>query len=174
MVDARLWYDLLRVGENVFNDMLPFIRKAIELKIEIVNEDPFDKGRRNLLNFGHSIGHALESLTLLDKSFKLLHGEAVALGMISELWLSSEICGLEKNFRDEAVQLIANYFGHLKFNFNQDEFLKIIHHDKKNAGNKVKMVLVKSPGEAEINVEVTDEMVLKSIQFLIELTQNSK
>lgn len=169
VVDARLWYDLRGVGEDVFVDMLPFIRRAIELKIEIVNEDPFDKGRRNLLNFGHSIGHALESLTLLDKSFKLLHGEAVALGMISELWLSTEICGLDKSFRDEAVQLIATYFGHLKFNFDQDEFLKIIHHDKKNAANKVKMVLVTSPGEAEINVDVTDEMVLKSLSFLQEI-----
>ena len=145
-----------------------FIKTAATIKDEIVNMDMKETGLRKILNFGHTIGHALESC-YLDKENYLTHGEAVALGMYSALYLSVKYCGLE-----ESWMLIHEFW--LKDNFNYislndldvEEVFSYISHDKKNKSGKPRFVLISVPEKTHIDVEVADDDVKKAILILKE------
>ena len=85
-------------------DFLELIRRSVTIKDEIVSQDPREQGLRKVLNFGHTIGHSIESLSIM-RGMALLHGEAVALGLVAELYLSVK----EKGFPEEIYREVRNF-----------------------------------------------------------------
>ncbi|MGM0635662.1 MAG: 3-dehydroquinate synthase [Bacteroidota bacterium] len=143
------------------------IWESIDIKTKIVTQDPFEKNVRKTLNFGHTLGHAIESFRLNHpKKEKLLHGEAIAIGMILACFLSHELVDFPKKKLQRVTQTILQYFS--KESFSKDEIEQIIElmkHDKKNTNGKVNFVLVKDFGECEINCKVENKLIFEAFDF---------
>lgn len=141
------------------------IEKSVSIKKEVVEKDPKESGLRKILNFGHTIGHAFESY-YLNSSKHLLHGEAIAIGMVCEAYLSKKKLGLSKEELEEIVQLLKDVFG--KFDFPKEDIQPIIglcSQDKKNEGNSLNFSLLKHIGECDYNISINKEEITESILY---------
>ncbi len=155
IADKNLWNRLLLNKINRTN-IKEILVSAIEIKSSIVSEDPFELGKRKILNFGHSIGHALESCLLNSEGQQLFHGEAIVAGMIMETWLSEKYCGLTPEESNEITNNLFTIFG--KENFSQldfDEFLGYLKHDKKNQHQQFNFSLLNAIGSCKWNIPVS-------------------
>ena len=146
-----------------------FITRAGEIKREIVAQDPTEKGLRRILNFGHTLGHAIES-HCLTTDYPLLHGEAVALGMLGALWLSVKQLGLDEsvlqNFENQLPMLLSE----AQFSLSEadiDPILGYLVHDKKNKGEKPQFVLIEAVGKPIWDLEVETKLVKESLQYIL-------
>ena len=165
--DAAYWSSLKL--ENAFTDAST-IQKSIAIKNEVVLQDPMEKGLRKILNFGHTLGHAIESYCLDNPKKKtLLHGEAIAVGMIMEGYLSHELTGLPKLSLDEIKATFLGYFEKVFFDGNDmDAILKLLKYDKKNSHGDINFVLLRSIGEAVTDVKVPDTLFQKAFAYYLD------
>jgi 3-dehydroquinate synthase len=141
------------------------ILRSVEIKHQVVTEDPLEKGLRKILNFGHTIGHAVES-NALTTGQRLTHGEAIAIGMICEAFLSVKTCGLPASELEE----ITTYFKSIypAYTIAPAHFAKILElvkTDKKNEHGFVLFSLLKTIGECEYNCKVTDEDIEAALVY---------
>ena len=148
------------------DNYLDFIEKAAEIKEDIVSLDMKETGLRKILNFGHTIGHALESY-YLEKENYLTHGEAVALGIYSALYLSVKYCGLDDKWLFFYEMWFKGNLNLMNLNgFDVDDIYSYLSYDKKNKGGKPQFVLISAPGKPKIDVEVFEEDIKESIAIL--------
>ena len=148
------------------DNYLDFIEKAAMTKDEVVALDMRETGLRKMLNFGHTIGHALESY-YLDKENYLTHGEAVALGMYSSLYLSVKYCGLDEKWLFFYEMWFKGNLNLMNLNgFDVDAIYSYVSHDKKNKGGKPRLVLISAPEKPMIDVEVSEYDIRESISIL--------
>lgn len=139
--------------------------KSITLKNKIVLKDPFDKGIRNVLNFGHTIGHAVEALLLGTKP-ELLHGEAVMIGMLMESHISFQKKLLSKKELTEISALFKDHFSLKTISqLSLKDIVEKIKNDKKSVKNKFRFALIDKIGFCKINVEVTEAQIKKSLDY---------
>lgn len=148
-------------------EMIEIIQRSCEIKSNVVEKDEHESGLRKILNFGHTIGHAIESLSLKTNK-PLLHGEAIAIGMIAEAKLSSLI----GNISEDDFNLIKSSIEHAGLptqysGISSHDVIKILQYDKKNENGAVKWSLLKKIGEAVFDVEVKDELIIKAINCVI-------
>ena len=152
-----------------FNEILSLDYSTVEtmiyescmIKRDVVERDPKEKGERALLNFGHTLGHAIEKL----KDFTWLHGECVAAGCC----LAAEISCIKGNISKEEVDDIKGVFEAFDMNgdiseLSADDIVKTTKSDKKMVGNKIKFVLLRSVGDAYIDMSVTDDEMKQVLQ----------
>lgn len=158
-------YNKIKDSENL--DITELIHRSIEIKNEVVLEDPKEQNLRKILNFGHTIGHAIESFYLeSDDKENLTHGEAIAIGMVAECFVSSEILGFPKNELENIKQFILNIYG--KTEILEEDFngiLEYLKHDKKNVGGQVNFVLLTALEQTKIDCKVTTELIIESLEF---------
>jgi 3-dehydroquinate synthase len=141
------------------------IERSISIKKEVVEKDPKESGLRKILNFGHSIGHAFES-KYLDTERHLLHGEAIAIGMISEAYLSHLKSGLSEKEMTEIQNALMQVFP--KFDFEDDEIpgiIKLCTQDKKNEGDKIYFSLLQGIGACDYNIPVNEYEIFDAIKY---------
>lgn len=151
-------------GKNRLNE---FIFESVSIKNYFVTNDPFEKNIRKALNFGHTLGHAFESLSQ-EMAKPLLHGEAVANGMLCELSLSVEKCGFQKKEFERIKEYIQKYYPI----FNPDEkllrtVLDIARQDKKNRGEKINFTLLEEVGKYALDQYVGEELIKKSLNHIL-------
>jgi 3-dehydroquinate synthase len=165
--DADLW-NYLKVNPKKL-DLDYIIQSSKNLKLEIVNKDPFEKSIRKKLNFGHTIGHAIESY-LLDSNSPTLHGFAIAKGMIIESFISKKENLLSENYFHEIKTVLSNKFKpYLNFKIDSKSIIKLMLSDKKNTQNTINFSLPIKIGEVTIN----HELELKEVEsYLLEFFQN--
>ncbi|MFN8280580.1 MAG: 3-dehydroquinate synthase [Saprospiraceae bacterium] len=140
------------------DEVLQKIIASVAFKRQIVEEDFYEEGLRKILNFGHTIGHALESYAL-DHQQDLLHGEAVAAGMIYELSLSQQVFGWDKNL----LKAWKNYLWNFSSNLDVSDIEKIMIYmrgDKKNMSGKLHFVLLEKIGQPIANVIIEEERIV--------------
>ena len=144
-----------------------YIKTSIKLKSEVVTLDPKEKGLRKVLNFGHTLGHAIESYFLASPSRKrLLHGEAIAIGMVLEAYLSVHCCGLQIEEANDIKTTFLNHYGIVIISaIEQNEIIALLRHDKKNKAGRINFSLLKSIGIPKIDIEVPQEYFLKAFQY---------
>ena len=146
-----------------------FIRHAGDIKREIVAKDPLELGLRKILNFGHTIGHGIES-HCLTTDCPLLHGEAVALGMLGALWLSVKRCGLDESVLHEYEKCLPMLLSVTETCLDAtdvDSIMAFLAHDKKNRDGKLQFVLLEAVGKHVWDVEVETELVRQAITYII-------
>ena len=151
-----------------------FIDQCGEIKRDIVAQDPRERGLRKILNFGHTLGHAIESYCLA-KASPLLHGEAVALGMEAALWISVKQCGLvEKVLLDyeEKLPVLLSEAEIYLSETDVDPIMANLVHDKKNRCEIPQFVLLEEVGKPVWDVEVKRELVRQSVAFTIYKVSN--
>lgn len=146
-------------------DWEELIHESVLIKKSVTEQDPYEKGLRKILNFGHTLGHAIESKAL-SGDIELLHGEAVAIGMIMETHLSYQKNYLSFEAADMVKSKILTLFGHHPAVIPyMDALLSIMSKDKKNVGGKIKFSLLQELGNGNYNQEVTTDQIERAIAF---------
>lgn len=162
--DAEYWKSLKK--ENDFTDS-KCIKKSIAIKNDVVTQDPTEQGIRKILNFGHTLGHAIESYCLENPDRKtLLHGEAIAVGMILEGFLSHELKGLSKLSLQEIKDTFLKHFDRVDFNAEDIKaIIALLKYDKKNSHGDVNFVLLQAIGTAVTDVKVPVDLFHKAFAY---------
>ena len=164
IADADYWTKFKVLNGIDFADFDSLIYRSIEIKNEIVMQDPTENGIRMALNFGHTLGHAIESYFLENENKKtLLHGEAIAAGMILESYISWQKKLLSAAEYIEIKNTINAVFETIVFEENDlKPILELLIHDKKNEYGKIQFALLNGIGSIKINQEVENELIIKS------------
>jgi 3-dehydroquinate synthase len=152
---------------NSVDQMEDHIYESILIKNEIVRQDPREKSLRKILNFGHTLGHAIESYFLdHEERESLLHGEAIAIGMILEAFLSHQQTGLGINQLEDIKMTINKHFKKVDFNDNDIRvIIDLLKYDKKNSHGSIFFVLLKRIGEAQIDNRVPDDTLSQAFSY---------
>ena len=143
---------------------------SVAIKAQVVAEDPEEKGWRKVLNFGHTIGHGIESHYLTIPGKKLLHGEAIAIGMITEAYISLKRGYLSEEELNEISQYILSVYGKVMLEDGLiDAVLPTILQDKKNEGKTINCTLLESIGKGIVNIPITKEEIADSLAYYVAL-----
>jgi 3-dehydroquinate synthase len=162
--DKNYWLQFKNLNELNFDDFDTLIHRSIEIKNEIVSQDPTENGIRKALNFGHTLGHAIES-HFLDTSTPLLHGEAVAIGMILESYISKEKKLIsEEDYYEIKNTLLAIYEKPIFSKKDQESIINLLIHDKKNEYGKVQFALIQNIGAIILNQSSDNELIIESFK----------
>jgi 3-dehydroquinate synthase len=165
IMDASYWNQLKNIES--FGDLIPLIHHSVALKAEVTSKDPTEQGLRKILNFGHTLGHAIESYFLENNPKNcLLHGEAIAVGMIMEAYLSTVYTGLSQREAEEIKNTLRNAYEviDLPDTLLPDVF-EIMQHDKKNSHGVVHFSLLNHIGKCTWNCPVDPEEVKNAFEF---------
>lgn len=162
--DQKYWEQFLDLKAIDFADFDELIYRSVEIKNEIVKQDPTEKNIRKALNFGHTLGHAIESYFLENKNkTTLLHGEAIAIGMILESYISLNKQLINQEEYAQIKSTIKTIFDNVLFNENDIEpILELLIHDKKNEYGNIQFALIEGIGKIKINQSVENELILKA------------
>lgn len=162
--DTVLWKKLKTIDALTVQSVSEVIIPSLKVKREIVEKDPFEHNVRKALNFGHTIGHAVESYSFsTDKP--LTHGEAIAVGMLCELELSHQLLQLPNEELSETQQFIKKHFPKYSFDAHKiPEILNFMRNDKKNVGNSIRFSLIEKIGTFKVDVAVSTKLIEKSLR----------
>lgn len=168
--DNKHWAEL--VGFNLAQPDLAqlqrMVAESIKVKERIVTEDPHEHGIRKALNLGHTVGHALESFAM-KHGRPVLHGYAVAYGMVCELYLSARKTGFPTDKMHQTVRFILDHYGRLPYTCDDyPELLELMRHDKKNTSGIINFTLLGGVGDIRINQTATKEEIEEALDFLRE------
>ena len=157
-----LAFDFDKVNYTVLQDLL---FSSVQVKEQVVKEDPFEKGIRKALNLGHTIGHAFESFSY-EINTPIYHGYAVAWGLVCELYLSYKFCHFDQQKLVKTAGFIKENYGAFVFDCKQyDRLLELMLHDKKNEGSNINFSLLEDIGKIKIDQIIGKEDILESLDF---------
>ncbi|MCH5177902.1 MAG: 3-dehydroquinate synthase [Prevotellaceae bacterium] len=146
----------------------PLVATSVGVKQRIVEQDPHEHGLRKALNLGHTIGHAIESLAL-QSGRPMLHGYAVAFGLVCELYLSCVKCGFPTSTMRQTVRYVREHYGAPTFTCDDYPALfDLMTHDKKNTAGSINFTLLANVGELRLNQTATRDEIYESLDFLRE------
>ncbi len=164
--DAKLWQT---IKDKSPIELMYLIYQSVVLKNKIVTKDPTDKGIRQSLNFGHSIGHAIESALLKSKK-AVLHGEAIAAGMIIESVIAVNKKLLSEKILNELITVVFQLFKKINLNTKDiDKILKNTLQDKKNKNNTLQLALATTGFKFKTGVSATNKEIEAAIQVYVSL-----
>lgn len=165
--DESYWNDFENPSVLDSDKLDELIHRSVVIKNEIVLQDPRENGLRKIVNYGHTLGHAIESYFLEHPEKKdLLHGEAIGIGMILETYLSKHLVNFPEEKLNKIKNIFLTYFD--KVTFNDNDFSKIIElmkFDKKNSHGNINFVLLKDIGSPVIDLKVPNELILDAFEF---------
>lgn len=166
--NEEMWAELMNFSLELSDESLEklgrMVAESVAVKERIVTEDPTEHGIRKALNLGHTAGHAFESLALERKA--VLHGYAVAWGMIVELYLCCVKTGFPQEKMRQTVAFIKENYGRMAITCDDyPHLIELMHHDKKNEGNSIIFTLLGSIGDIRINQTATEEEIMEALDF---------
>ena len=169
IADETMWAELINfnLAQPNLRQLASMLNKSVRIKERIVAEDPHEKGIRKALNLGHTFGHAFESWAM--KRQPVLHGYAVAFGLIAELYLATTQTDFPTERMRQTVNFIRAYYGSLPITCNDyPELIELMHHDKKNRGNEINVTLLGGIGDIRIDQTITEEDIKEALDFFRE------
>ena len=165
--DRKYWNNLREVKD--FKQIDALIYESISIKNKVVLEDPTEQGRRKILNFGHTLGHAIESYYLAQEDKLLLHGEAIAVGMVLESWLSTELQGLPQQDLEAIKQTFLRRYPKIAFSEDEiEQILDLLKFDKKNTFGQINFVLLRNIGNPVIDVQIENKLLHRAFAYYSE------
>ena len=168
LIKDRNYWNSCKSLQDLSPDSLNLpIRESIEIKFDVVTQDPNERGLRKMLNFGHTLGHAIESYFLKNENkLSLLHGEAIAIGMILESYLSHRLNHLSEEDLMDIVAVLNKQYDSVSFNPTDiDIIINLLKHDKKNEHGKILFALLERLGEIKLDCLVENSLILESFDF---------
>ena len=165
--DRAYWNKFLNLNTLTLDDLDALIHQSVEIKNHIVTEDPNEHGLRKTLNFGHTLGHAIESyfLSQTDKE-ELLHGEAIAIGMIMEAYISSDLLGFPKDDLKTIKETFLKIFKRVTIEASDHHaIIELLKYDKKNEHGNINFVLLEKIGMPKIDCLVENELLIKAFDY---------
>lgn len=166
LIQDRKYWNTCK-DRDTYRGIDALIHESVVIKNRVVLEDPTEKGLRKILNFGHTLGHALESYSLENDGFKsLLHGEAIAAGMIMEAFLSHSCAALgTEDLKDITVHFLDRY-GKVEIGSKaQGKIVDLMRFDKKNTHGQVNFVLLDTIGKPRIDVRVPPQALRDAFAY---------
>ncbi len=165
IADAATWQKIRKMDlEDI--QWPELVAHSIQIKSTITSADPLEKGERKLLNFGHTIGHALETYFLDKPRKQLLHGEAIAAGMICEAYLSYTKKLLSEDDFATIEEYIFSTYGKVKLTTEDiEQVAQLARQDKKNKGGNIRCVLLQQAGKGVYDINITPAEIKKALQF---------
>lgn len=167
IADKEYWAKATDLQKLTLEDLEELISESIEIKTRIVEQDPTEQNIRKTLNFGHTLGHAIESYFLSHpKKEKLLHGEAVAIGMILALYISFKISNFPESDLKEITKKILELFQKVTITEKDSEkIIELLKFDKKNSHGQINFVLLKEIGHPVIDCTVPNNFILEALKY---------
>ena len=165
------WAELLAFDTECidYGRLKQMVGRSVQVKENIVREDPLERGIRKALNLGHTVGHAFESLALAEER-PVLHGYAVAWGLVCELYLSFRKTGFPKERMQQTVHFIRQNYGVFPFDCKSyDRLYELMQHDKKNTAGVINFTLLKDIGEIAINQTADRDGIFEAFGFYREV-----
>lgn len=165
MISDGKMFQSIREKSLLEQDWPLLVRHSVEFKARITTEDPKERGLRKILNAGHTVGHAVESY-LLSKERKILHGDAIAIGLIAEAFIASK----RSRLQEEELQLISSFivsiFGKVPLTRKEiTESALFVLQDKKNRNNQILCVLQDGIGKCVWDQEITLEEIEEALTY---------
>ncbi len=165
IADADYFKKLTNLSDFTLADLDALIYRSIEIKNNIVLSDPFERGERKKLNFGHTLGHAIETQSF-DTASPLSHGEAVIIGSIMALYLSTKVLKFDISLAKTIKTTLLKTYEKVNFDKNQiTAIFTLLKHDKKNVNGQVNFVLLDKIGKASINHHLDNESLVEAFEF---------
>jgi len=165
--DETYWHKMSDLSKFTLEDLDQLIYESIIIKKNVVNEDPNENGLRKTLNYGHTLGHAIESYCLSnDKKETLLHGEAIAIGMVLATYISHKKCGFPHEKLENIKATIRKIYGLVEL--TNDDYLAVIEllkFDKKNTHGNINFVLLEDIGKSKIDCKVENALIMEAFDY---------
>ncbi|ACU07250.1 3-dehydroquinate synthase [Flavobacteriaceae bacterium 3519-10] len=170
IADEKHWKDLSSITDLTPQNIAPYLETSMRIKQNVVGQDFREQHIRKTLNFGHTIGHAAESL-FLQMNEPVAHGEAVALGMICETRLSFLQNLITEETADHIISNIRKFFPKLDISaFSEQNLISLMQNDKKNTGGYISFSLIDGVGSGVFDQKISDEIVISALQYYQNLT----
>lgn len=161
------WNKFTDLSKLNLDDLDELIHESVIIKRNVVEEDPFENGLRKTLNFGHTLGHAIESYFLSNPNkITLLHGEAIAIGMILASYISTELIGFPKETTNSIKKLFLSYYD--KVNIEKSDYpniIELLKYDKKNNHGNINFVLLEAIGKCKIDCLVDNDLIIEAFKY---------
>lgn len=164
IADREMWQKIRTrsIEDQPWDELL---KHSVEVKAKVVKTDPYERGLRKTLNAGHTVGHAVETY-LLQSDRKILHGEAVAVGLVCEAYLAKEKAMLSEDEFQEIRNYIIQTFGKVLLKESDSEAIAgLTSQDKKNRENRILCVLLDGIGNAKWDCEISSDEVKRALTF---------
>jgi 3-dehydroquinate synthase len=165
IMDGKKWDEIRRKDfeEQDFKDL---IAHSVNIKQHVVEADPTEKGLRKILNFGHTLGHAIETYFLGKPKLHLLHGEAIAAGMICEAFLSFKRGMIDQKTLENIEEFIFSVYGKAIITASDIEpIIALTAQDKKNKGKEVRFSLLEGAGKCGYDISVSKVEMKKALEY---------
>ena len=165
--DENYWNKFKNLKDLNLDDLDQLIYESILIKKHVVEQDPFEDNLRKTLNFGHTLGHAIESYFLSNPNrTDLLHGEAIAIGMILASYISTKLTGFSNSINNEIKALFKDFYGHVDIAESEyPTIINLLKYDKKNNHGNINFVLLETIGKPKIDCLVDDEIIIEAFKF---------
>ncbi|PCI08335.1 MAG: 3-dehydroquinate synthase [Flavobacteriaceae bacterium] len=167
--DSKIWNESKNFNGFVSGKMDALIYRSIEIKNEVVLEDPKEHGIRKVLNYGHTLGHAIESYFLESEDKEnLTHGEAIAIGMITEAYISNKLFDFPSSILEDIKTNIIRIYS--KVAIKKEDYspiMELLIHDKKNTNGNVNFVLLTDLENYKFNCKVSEELIIESLDYYL-------
>jgi len=161
------WNKFQDFSKLSLDDLDGLIYESVIIKRNVVEEDPLEHGLRKTLNFGHTLGHAIESYFLSNPNkTALLHGEAIIIGMILATYISTELVGFPKESRDSIKTLFLSYYD--KVSIEEHDYpaiIELLKYDKKNNHGNINFVLLEAIGTCKMDCLVDNKVIIEAFEF---------
>lgn len=164
--DAAYWEQIKATDLSRMEDIEALLARSVEIKNEVVLEDPQEQGLRKILNFGHTIGHAIETHSLEGEGRSLLHGDAIAIGMICECFLSHRKGWLSEVELNEVRDFIMSVYKPYEMDdVAYHRLIELMRNDKKNEGDTINFTLLRKIGEAAVNQTFHSDDIIAALDY---------
>lgn len=171
IMDAAEWSRIREIDDLSGVDWSDFITPSLKIKQSVVERDPFEKGLRKALNFGHTVGHAIEGYAL-ESAQPLLHGEAIAIGMICEAYLSHTAGSLMEKELMEILEFLKKIYEYWPIPIEAaDDLVALMRNDKKNRGAEINCSYLDKIGQVRVDQVADEEELIQSFHFYNEMAR---
>lgn len=166
VADSGHWQELRAIQTLNLDNIRPFISSSATIKLKLVESDFFEKGPRKKLNFGHTIGHAIEGY-MLERGTPILHGNAVGLGILAESFISFKMGLLEEVDLNEIAGVCKSHYAHtLTENPSKQSLISLMRNDKKNNLSGINFTLLNGIGAAVYDQSIDEALIKESLSYL--------
>lgn len=165
--DINLWKEINNFKKLNISSISKLIHRSIEIKNEVVTKDPKEKGLRKILNFGHTLGHAIESYFLESEDKEnLTHGEAIAIGMVTEAFISYKLLNFPVADLKVIKETILRIYEKAEIDvLDYEGIIELLIHDKKNVGGQVNFVLLTDFEKFKLDCKVEKELIIEALNY---------
>jgi 3-dehydroquinate synthase len=163
--DVNKWNEI-RGKDLVEQDLPDLIAHSVEIKKKVVEQDPTEKGLRKILNFGHTLGHAIETFFLPQGKKRLFHGEAIATGMVCESYIAYTRGLIDERTLEQIEEFVFSIYGKVDIDVADfDTIIGLTLQDKKNKGKEVRFSLINAAGSCLYDIVVTKNEMKKALEY---------